>query len=183
MISYASTRMRLVNHSPTRAVRRAVIPRVESKYERFDCISNMQKFGVNLPKLMWTKTSAEITVLEVWALSVLFVSFKRAPRPQCKGIICQTKFGISDDVDVSPVSGNIDGAALLEWPSHVLALWFRYARPLFQAQLTWTKHTAQQSFSAFLWWVFIQVDPLFRLCAVQKERKKFLQYQPLVCSL
>ena len=46
MESYASTRMRPVNHSPTRAARRAVIHRVESEYERFDCISDMHKFGV-----------------------------------------------------------------------------------------------------------------------------------------
>ena len=37
--------MRPVNHSPTRAARRTVIHRVESEYERFDCISDMHKFG------------------------------------------------------------------------------------------------------------------------------------------
>ena len=37
--------MRPVNHSPTRAARRAVIHRVESEYERFDCISDMHKYS------------------------------------------------------------------------------------------------------------------------------------------
>ena len=51
---YASTRMRPVNHSATRAARRAVIHRVESEYdyERFDCISDMHKFGVKVQQFM-----------------------------------------------------------------------------------------------------------------------------------
>ena len=49
MESYASTRMRPVIH------------RVESEYERFDCISDMHKFGVKVQQFMWTETSAEIT--------------------------------------------------------------------------------------------------------------------------
>ena len=52
MESYASTRMRPVNHSPTRAARRAVIHRVESEYERFDCISDMHKFGVKVQQFI-----------------------------------------------------------------------------------------------------------------------------------
>ena len=55
MESYASTRMRPVNHSPTRAARRAVIHRVESEYERmrkFDCISDMHKFGVKVQQCL-----------------------------------------------------------------------------------------------------------------------------------
>ena len=28
-------------------------------------------------------------------------------KPQCKGVICQTKFGISDDADVSSESGSV----------------------------------------------------------------------------
>ena len=38
--------------------------------------------------------------LQIWALSVLFMCFKQASRPQCKGVICQTKFGTSDEADV-----------------------------------------------------------------------------------
>ena len=52
MESYASTRMRPVNHSPTRAARRAVIHRVESEYERFDCISDMHKFRVKVQQFL-----------------------------------------------------------------------------------------------------------------------------------
>ena len=52
MESYASTRMTPVNHSPTRAARRAVIHRVESEYERFDCISDMHKFGVKVQQFL-----------------------------------------------------------------------------------------------------------------------------------
>ena len=37
---------------PTRAARRAVIHRVESEYERFDCISDMHKFRVKVQQLM-----------------------------------------------------------------------------------------------------------------------------------
>ena len=66
MESYASTRMRPVNHSPTRAARRAVIHSVESEYERFDCISDMHKFGVKVQQFMWTETSAEITACSAW---------------------------------------------------------------------------------------------------------------------
>ena len=72
MESYASTRMRPVNHSPTRAARRAVIHRVESEYERFDCISDMHKFGVKVQQFMWTETSAEITAWYSYRCGRLF---------------------------------------------------------------------------------------------------------------
>ena len=43
--------------------RRAVIHRVESENERFDCISDMHKFGVKVQQFLWTETSAETTAL------------------------------------------------------------------------------------------------------------------------
>ena len=48
----ASTRMRPGNHSPPRAARRAVIHRVKSEYERFDCISDMHKIWVKVQQRM-----------------------------------------------------------------------------------------------------------------------------------
>ena len=114
MESYASTRMRPVNHSPTRAARRAVIHRVESEYERFDCISDMYKFGVNVQQFLLTETSAEITALYSnsrcgpWAAFFLSLFCSCVSnKPQCQGVICQTKFVISDDADVSSESGSV----------------------------------------------------------------------------
>ena len=52
MESCASTRRSPVNHSPMRAARRAVILRVESEYELFDCISDMHIFGVKVQQFL-----------------------------------------------------------------------------------------------------------------------------------
>ena len=41
--------MRPMNHSPMHAARKAMIHRVESKFECFDCISNMHKVEVKVP--------------------------------------------------------------------------------------------------------------------------------------
>ena len=64
MESYASMRMRPVNHSSTRAAQRAVIHRVESEYERFDCISDMHQFGV--------KVSSNHTLVQSYCNSLYF---------------------------------------------------------------------------------------------------------------
>ena len=62
--------MRPVNHSPTRAARRAVIHRVESEYERFDCSSDMHKFGGSKcnnfcePKLQLKSRLCTVMVIE-----------------------------------------------------------------------------------------------------------------------
>ena len=129
--------MRPVNHSPTRAARRAVIHRVESEYERFDCISDMHKFGVKMQQFLWTETSAEITALYSysrcgpWAafFSALFMCFKQAPMPGrylpnknrhqrwCWRLLWEWKW---------------DGART----PIMLTLWYRTAR---------TKHTARAS--------------------------------------
>ena len=104
-----------MNHSPTRAARRVVIHRVESEYERFDCISDMHKFGVNCakcnnfcePKLQ-LKSWPGTDIVDVGHGRLYFCSvhvFQTSPN--CKGVICQTKFGISDDADVSSQSGSV----------------------------------------------------------------------------
>ena len=107
--------MRVVKHSPTCGAQRAsaVIHHVDFEHGRFDCISDMHKFGSkcnrnNLcePKLH-QKSALCVCALQTWAHSVLVVCFKRASRLQCKGVICQTKFGISDDVDDSSESKTV----------------------------------------------------------------------------
>ena len=180
MESYASTRMRPVNHSPTRAARRAVIHRVESEYERFDCISDMHKFGVKVH--IWTETSDEITAWNSyrrcgpWAAFFLFCSCV-SNKPQCKGVICQTKFGISDDADVSSESGSV---RVLERQS----CWhFGTAR-----QLTRTKHTARASQifcgeSSFrLTWFMIMICTHFSADSRSSLTKIWAQPSPLLAT-
>ena len=65
-------------------------------------------------------------------------------QPQWKGVICQAKFGISDDVDVSSECGSV---TVLERQS----CWHFGTR---------TKHTARAS-QIFLRWVFFQVDMIY----------------------
>ena len=57
-----------------RAAQRAMIHRVKSEYERFDCISDTHKFGVKVQQLMWTETSAEINGLADLASFWVFCS-------------------------------------------------------------------------------------------------------------
>ena len=75
--------------------------------------------------------------------SVLFMCFKQA---QWKGVICQTKFGISDDADVSSESG---GVTVLERQS----CWhFGTAR---------RERSTRPELRRFLRWVFFQVDMIY----------------------
>ena len=105
MESYGSTRMRPMNHGPTHGTRRAVIPGVESEYERLNCISDMHQFEVKVQQLMGTETSAENTACEFGLF--LFCSCVSNEQQGPMQVICQTIFGISDDLDLSSESGNV----------------------------------------------------------------------------
>ena len=152
MESYASTRMRPVNHSPTRASQRAVIHRVEPEYKRFGCISDMHKFGVKVQQVMWTKTSAEII-----SRYGLFL-FRSCVSNEHQGPNARESFAKQNSAPAMKLTSRL-----------TVEVWrcskANQAGTLLPVCLS-TLPTAVdaneahgQRFADYLWWVFLQVDP------------------------
>ena len=164
---------------PTLAARRAVIYRVESEWERFDCISDTQKnrgqsvIATTCGNRNFTKKSRPCTSISCRFELFLFCAFVLNELKH-QGPTSRASFAWRISASVIMLTSRFR-LRMEKWPCRAaptpieLALWYQYVCPLPPKQLTWTKHRAGalQIFSSAQ--VFLQVDPQFRIGAIQKE--------------